>query len=383
MPLLPALLDGALLTSASIYAGLALRVWRAVRVVRRLPERDSTAPDEPGLVSVVIPARDEAAHIESAILNALAQRGVALEVLVVDDRSQDGTAARAEAAGGGRARVLRIDELPAGWLGKPHACQLGGAAARGDWILFTDADVRLDPDVIARALAAGRAAGAQHVVLLPGVARASFAARIGLATFAGGLVERLGRAQRGERGGWLGIGAFNLVEARAWRAIGGHQRLAFEVVDDMRLGLLLTRAGFATRGWFATREVRVDWGATLGAIPRLLEKNLFAFLGFRTWLAYGTAASLLALWVAGPLGALRGGAAGWAAFLAWLAPGIVAAVGARRAGEPALPMLLVPLGPPLMAWALVRSTRATLRRGGVAWRGTLYPLSELRARRTR
>jgi hypothetical protein len=272
-------------------------------------------------------------------------------------------------------------------LGKPHACQRGAEAARGDWILFTDGDIHLAPDVVARAVAAGTRAEVEHVVLTPGIETPTIAARAGLACFALAILGPLARANRDERFGWAGIGAFNLVRADAWRAIGGHVPLAYEVVDDMKLGLLLRRGGFRTRGFLAGREVRAAWGHDAGEIVRLLEKNQFAFFGFDV---VGTSL-VLALgalgWLAGPLGLslwiADGRGAGLFAGCAWLAFAIPAAFAAVRDGSSFASGLLAPFGPPILLVAVARSMWTTLRRGGVVWRGTLYPLAELRARRIR
>src|SRR6266571_8688262 len=124
------------------------------------------------LCSVVLPARDEESRIETTIRRLLAQEGVQLEVIVVDDRSQDRTREilRRLAQEDARVTVNRIEVLPEGWLGKCHACHLGAGAASGDWILFTDADCWLKPDVIRRALLVAEREGADHLTLTPGVA---------------------------------------------------------------------------------------------------------------------------------------------------------------------------------------------------------------------
>ena len=105
-------------------------------------------------VSVVIAARDEAARIEQTVRGLLGQEGVDLELIVVDDRSSDGTGEilRRLAADDSRLRTVRIDELPAGWLGKCHACRQGASHARGEWILFTDGDIHMQRDLLARAV---------------------------------------------------------------------------------------------------------------------------------------------------------------------------------------------------------------------------------------
>ena len=361
---------------------LNLSLLRDVMAVRRLPAAmTSNLPS----VTAIVPARDEAERIEGTVRGLLASRGVALEVVVVDDRSTDDTGAIVGriAAEDPRVRLVRIDALPDGWLGKPHACQRGAETAQSEWILFTDGDIHMTPDVVARAVAAGMAERVEHVVLTPGIEDPTLGARAAIATFALGLIGPLARANRDERYGWAGIGAFNLVEARAWRAIGGHERLAYEVVDDMKLGLLLRRAGFRTRGYLAGREIQAAWGRSAREILRLLEKNQFAFFGFDTLATSAFIAFGIVMWLAGPLGFAWGGPFGIFAGGAWLGFTIPAAFGAVRDGQNPLFAVLAPFGPPLLLLAVARSMWTTLRRGGVVWRGTLYPLERLRARRIR
>ncbi len=377
----------------SVWLLADLSLLRDVCAVSRLPERTLVEPPAPPSptprVTAVVPVRDEAARIEGTVRGLLATRGVELDVVVVDDRSTDGTGeivariAREDA----RVRVIRVDALPNGWLGKPHACQRGAERALGDWILFTDGDVHIAPDVVARSVAAAVCEQVEHVVLTPGVDAPSLAARAGLGCFALALIGPLARANRDERFGWAGIGAFNLVTTHAWRSIGGHAALAYEVVDDMKLGLLLRRGGFRTRGFLAGREVRAAWGGSAREIVRLLEKNLFAFFGFHAVATMLVLAIGAALFLAGPLGLFYGIAhdsvAGLFAGCAWLALTIPAAMGSARDGSGVLSGMLAPFGPPILLYAAARSMVQTLRRGGVVWRGTLYPLRELRARRVR
>ncbi len=379
MPLLD-LADALLVTAGAVWALGSLTLLRSVGAVPRLPPRTDPA-GAPPRVTAVVPARDEAERIGETVGRLLGSRDVELEAVVVDDRSSDATGAivASLAARDGRVRLVRVDALPAGWLGKPHACQRGGEVARSEWILFTDGDVHLAPDVIARAIAAARHAQVQHVVLAPGVESATLPARAGLAAFSLGLIGHMARANRDERFGWIGIGAFNLVTADAWRAIGGHAGLRFEVVDDMKLGLLLRRGGFRTRAYLASREVTADWGRSVSEILRLLEKNQFAFFGYHTLAVVVFVVAAALFWLAGPLGFVRGGPIGWFAGCAWLSVAIPAAWVAVRSGERWTFAILAPFGFPLLLASVVRSTWTTLRRGGVRWRGTLYPLAALRA----
>ena len=358
---------------------LAVRALTGVVTLRLLPPagRSDPLPE----VTVVVAARDEAARIEQKVLRLLAQRGVSLRLVVVDDRSTDGTGEilRKLSADDARLDVVRVDELPAGWLGKCHALQVGVARATGDWLLFTDGDIWLGPDVIARAVRRAEADGAAHLALMPGVRGANFAGAACQLLFALGIATRAGLVNRDRPGAYLGIGAFNLVRAEVYRAWGGHEPLRLEVVDDIKLGLLVRRAGGRSRVYFAPRDADADWCPGPRAMVKGLEKNLFANTGFSLPRVAAGAGVVSAFWLLGMAGPRVGTPAGIAAgqgLAALAVPGVAAAVRLRMSP---LAGLLVPLAVPVMVVALVNSAWVTLRRGGVRWRDTFYPLAELRA----
>lgn len=377
VPTLPASTDG---TAAGRPSSTTSRAGRIEPLFDALESRE-----ELPRVAVVIPCRDEAARIEGTLRRLLEQRGVELEIVVVDDRSSDGTGdvARDAAAGDPRVEVLRVDRLPEGWLGKTHALELGGSRVSAEWILFTDGDVWMEPDVLARAVATAHASGADHVVLAPDCPQRTFASRAALAMFSLALLRPM-RAANADRRGWragVGIGAFNLVRASAWRAIGGHRLLALEVVDDVELGRSLARAGFRTRAFLAVRDVRADWGGTAPLVVRALEKNAFAELGYSSALAFGVVLATLAL-VALPLHGLASASpAGIASCVAMHTIGVPAWIVARRAGRVEPAAVLAWFGALVLAAATARSAWISLRQGGVRWRGTLHSLTELRAAR--
>lgn len=341
------------------------------------------SPDPPPRVSVVVAARDEEPRIERSVGRLLGQQRVDLELIVVDDRSTDATTTilRRLEAENHRLRVLRVDALPDGWLGKPHACHLGASEARGDWILFTDADAWLAPDVVWRAVAAARRVPCEHVCLLPGEGRTTLPARALLLDFGLGMLFFTSRANRDRPYSFVGVGAFNLVRADAYRAVGGHEPLRLEVIDDMMLGLALRQSGYRTRGFGAPADVEVQWASTAAGMIRALEKNHFALLGYSLPLALAAVAGMSAMVLGATIGPFVGGPAGLAAGLGLLSVILPCWILARRGGWGTLPALLAPV---MLAWliaALVHSTLSTFRRGGVRWRGTFYPLDVLRAGR--
>jgi glycosyltransferase involved in cell wall biosynthesis len=173
---------------------------------------------------VVIAARDEEARIEGTLRHLLAQRWVEAEFIVVDDRSTDrtGEILRRLAKEDVRVKVKRVEVLPEGWLGKCYACHVGAGAATGEWILFTDADCWLKPDVIARAVRMAERDRADHVTLSPGTVAESAGTRAWHLLFLISLLNWVSGVNRDRPKSYMGIGAFNLVRAAAYRECGGY-----------------------------------------------------------------------------------------------------------------------------------------------------------------
>ena len=334
-------------------------------------------------VSVVIAARDEAARIEQTVQGLLAQQSIELELIVVDDRSTDATQdilARA-AARDPRLSVLRVDELPECWLGKCHACWLGAKRARGEWLLFTDGDIHMRDDLVARAIAVAQRDAADHVTLWPGVNSKGILARASILAWGQCLAvycpaARINR-DRGRKG--IGIGAFNLVRSEAYRAIGGHEPLRLEVVDDIKLGLLLRRAGFRQRLYAGFNDLEAEWAQSSLAVIRAVEKNWFARLDFSVVKSAACLTILSAMWLVGLAGPLLDGYAGWAALAGFLSPIVPALIQTRLTGWPWYVAIPAPLGFAMFILAGVHSTAKTLLQGGIRWRETFYPLAMLRS----
>lgn len=335
--------------------------------------------------SVVVPARDEEARIESTVHHLLAQDGVPVEVIVVDDRSTDrtGEILRRLAVEDARVRVKRVDTLPAGWLGKCHACHVGAGAATGDWILFTDADCWLKPDVIARALRVADRDEADHITLTPGIAPATLGAQAWHLAFLMSLANWFSGVNRDRPKAHLGMGAFNLVRAPAYRQCGGYEALRLTILDDVRLGLLLRRAGKRTRGYIGGDNTECHWGTTARSMVKIMEKNYFAAMDFRLGVALAVAMGGLLVWSAAFLGPWTGTVAGIAAGVALLSLIIPAGICARRLGWSITGAALTPFIYPMLFYAILNSALVTVRQGGVRWRDTFYPLNALRAGRVR
>jgi hypothetical protein len=194
-----------------------------------------------------------------------------------------------------------------------------------------------------------------------------------------GLLDRAALVNwRLSRRSFIGVGAFNMVRASLYRSFGGHEPLRMEVVDDLKLGLLVKRAGGRTFLLGAFRDLEVDYGSSIPDLLHVIEKNIFAMLFFSRTLAIIASLVVLVAFVAALIGFTTGTIGGWFATAALAAHAPPAALLARRLGWNPAVGLLAPFFFPIIVVGVARSAGLTLRRKGVTWRGTHYPLEELR-----
>ena len=376
------------------YLGHLIRHHRLVVFLKDLPfpspARAPThlIPPWPG-VALVFAARDEAAGVEAATWSMLDASGndPGLRVIAVDDRSTDGTGPILDrlAAAWPTLEVVHVGELPDGWLGKTHALQTGAsvpAAIAARWLLFTDADVIFMPGAIRRAVAFAEATRVDHLVVAPGVVTQSVGERVFLCLF--GLLfsmyAPLGFLNHRQRRSHVGIGAFNLVRAEAFHAIGGFRHLALSVDDDMRLGQALKSAGYPMRLIFGEGAVSVRWQVGTWGMIRGIEKNFFAGLKFRISRVLLVVIGVLTIAVA-PFITLFVGPV-WTRVIAGLglaSLGVILAASGRQSRIAWAYLFLIPVAANLILVALAWSVWITIRRGGVNWRNHHYRLGTLKA----
>lgn len=343
------------------------------------PAADADCPR----ISLLFAARDEEEKLPRALATMVALDYPNLEIVAVDDRSADATGRILDefAASHPQLRVVRVRELPAGWLGKPHALQKAYEASSGDWLVFTDADVTFRPDALRRVISLARARELEHLVLLGDVERSGFWDTVLITFFCMGfhLAVNPYRATNPNSRAYIGVGAFQMLKRGVYEACGTHRRLAMEVIDDMKLGKLVKQGGFRSGVGVAPDAVSVEWHLGFGNLVRGLEKNFFAGAQFSGVTAAMQIAALLVFNVAPFLGLIFG--SGWIRLFAGIAVSI--ALCFHLGGDvvmrvPPLYCLTLPLGATLFAYILARSTVVTLRQGGIYWRGTFYKLEELR-----
>jgi len=373
-------------------------VWLAhsIAVVRGMATLPVVSPgtlQEPflivnGEISVIVPARDEADSIAATLLSLLASTGVRLQIIAVNDRSTDETGVRMEevaaefATTGGQhtLQVLHVSELPNGWLGKPHAMATAARIAHSPWILFTDGDVLFHPQALAIALREADALNADHLVMTPHVILKTASEKAMLATMnsLSQWMIHLWKVPDQRAKDYIGVGAFNLMRREVYEKLGGFEALKMEVLDDLRMGWLVKRAGCRQCVILGQDLVRLRWLRGAFGVIRLAEKNAFAAYRYNVSL---TLLASLGLFTVAVLPLLAIAAGGWplvAGMLTYVAFGLT--FWGNRKVTAASPWLAVLYAPATLVavYALLRSMTLALVRQGIDWRGTRYSLCELR-----
>jgi chlorobactene glucosyltransferase len=250
------------------------------RLANTRPNLSDAPLAQGGLVSVIIPARNESTTIETVVRSVLASTYQSLELLVVDDRSTDDTAAIVERLIGSdtRVRLVRGAPLPAGWYGKPWACLQGYRAAKGELLLFTDADTRHQPELLARSLGALLAEGADLLTVAPRQRCVTFWERVVMPQIWLLLAlryhpARVNRARR-ERD-VIANGQFILLPRASYEAIGTHEVVRGEVAEDLALAQACHRAGMRVRFVFAERWMETRMYRSLREMVEGWSKNMY------------------------------------------------------------------------------------------------------------
>jgi hypothetical protein len=266
-------------------------------------------------------------------------------------------------------------------MGKVHAMWTAAQAASGDWLLFTDADVLFKPEVLRRALVYAEAEHADHVVLFPRMIMKHPGERMMIAFFQTLFTfgHRPWRVADPDTADHMGVGAFNMVRRTTYDAVGTYKTLRMEVVDDMKLGKVIKNARFRQRNVFGEDLISIRWAKGAMGVVNNLTKNFFAVLSFQWWRTIASTAGLLFLNLGPFLGVWL--AHGWerVPYAIALASMLVIYIGMSfKSSIPPYYFFLHPISTLLFAYTLLRSMFRTLADDGVTWRGTKYPLEELR-----
>jgi glycosyltransferase involved in cell wall biosynthesis len=367
---------------------LCFQWFRGTRTIPLLEDiRSSGRMERDPALSVILAARDEEQSVSDSVESILAQDYPGtLEVIAVNDRSTDRTGEILDELATkhpGRLRVSHVESLPAGWLGKTHALYTGAAEATGEWLLFTDADVVFSADCAARAARYAIDNGLDHLTLPPeivcrGVLLRSFVAAF---TLVFEMTQRPWRAGDFGAREHVGVGAFNLIRSEAYEKIGTHRAISMRPDDDMRLAKLVKGHGFRQGVAYGVGLIGVEWHQTLPEAVRGLGKSMFPGVDYRI---DATAFGVLALFVTNVLPAFylfSPQTTGNLCRMHLLSTILVYAYRARHLREelPWWYALLHPIGICVFIYAMLRSATTIIVNGGVEWRGTRYPLKDLKA----
>lgn len=376
----------------SILLLLSLIIWivfmiDAVIGLRNLDqlEREPCLKQGP-MLSVIVAARNEEKQIKQSILSQLDQSYQNVEWILVNDRSTDSTGKIMEQVKNldNRIRVVHIEHLPEGWLGKNHALYTGTLIASGKWLLFTDADVHFQKSAFAKALHYTERLKLDHLTAAPNLSGKGLWLQSFIAFFLFGFsyFKRPWSANNPLSKTGTGIGAFNLVLKNSYEQFGTHEKIKMRPDDDLQLGMKMKREGYKQRIVTALTLIEVEWYGSVKEAFVGLEKNTFAGLHYRM--------SMVLFAIVGTF--ISQVLPFFTIFsthqtISWLSLGNIIAIAAfyiliiKRMSRfsPAL-FLIFPLTALLFIYSIIRASFLTFKRGGIIWRGTKYRLSELRNR---
>jgi glycosyltransferase involved in cell wall biosynthesis len=381
-------IDAALLIVAALttllLSAVSLDFIVGNRRVRRLSDVGPSSICPP--LSIVAGARNEGRAVEAAVTSLLSLDYPALEIVIVNDRSTDDTGAILErlardAKVQPRLTVVNVTALPEGWLGKNHALHVGAGRASGELLLFTDADVHFEPTTLRRAVTYLQGQKLDHLAARPDVRVPGLALKAFVAAFSVffSLYARPWKARDPRSKAHVGIGAFNLIRSEAYRALGGHRAIAMRPDDDMKLGKLVKKHGLRQDMVDGQGFVIVEWYSSLRELIDGLMKNAFAGIDYSLWNTAGATAALLlmnvwpfvAVFVTdGVTRTLYGVSVLLLVLVFWTVNG-------SRVGY----VLGYPAAAALFAYITWRSAFLAITTGSVTWRGTKYPLEQMRANR--
>lgn len=374
------------LITLCIYLLAALDLMIGSRTVLALRDMPPHPGSNPSRISIIVPARNEQRNIREALQSLLDLDYSDYELIIVDDRSGDDTGRILDemAASSPRLKVIHIEELPHGWLGKNHALCVGSGRATGELLLFTDADIIMEPTVLSRAAAFMERHRLDHLAATPSMHMpTTFLSMFGASFIIYfSLFSRPWKARDPGSRCHIGIGAFNLVRREAYRQVGGHETIRLRPDDDIKLGKIIKKGGFRQDVAYAPEFLKVEWYASVSEVIRGLEKNAFSGADYN-----------IPLILTGCLIHIMGSI--WPFCAVFLTHGAVQGIyiaivcliiliftdSVRFHHSKAWYVLGYPLASALFVFILLRTMTLNLIQGGIYWRGTFYSLTELKANR--
>ncbi len=373
-----------------VYVLLMLLLWVASSVyllvyshrIAFLNDQEVLPPAQQPAVDIIIAVKDEEAEVAEALRSVCRLQYSRYRIVVINDRSTDSTPVILEkmAAKDHRIELISVAELPTGWLGKNHALYKGYQSASAEWMLFTDADVLFAPDALGKAMHYVLQRRLDHLTVLPQITTQSKLFGAVVNTFALMLQIKLRpwKVSDPESKAAMGIGAFNLVRRTVYEKAGTHAAFSLRPDDDLKLGEHMKRAGGRADVLYGNGQVSLQWYSSLSQFVGGLMKNTFSFANYHLPTALAMAlATFLILVLPVPLLLLCGWPYPLAAAAILLAQTAVLLFGKGLTAK-WWHAIMIPFAGLVMTYIIVRSALLTLRQGGIYWRDSFYPLSELR-----
>jgi glycosyltransferase involved in cell wall biosynthesis len=345
-----------------------------------MPEKDLPT------VSIIFSALNEQEDVEGTLHSLLALKYPKLEIIAINDRSTDATPQIMDRfqKEHPEIKVIHLKELPEGWLGKNHALYYGSKLATGEWLLFTDADVMMKSDTLTKTLSFVTENHLDHLTIYEHHLRKTFWLRV---MFMGHYLTytiffRPWRIRFAWSKRALGHGAFNLINAKVYRNCGGHEAIALECLDDMKLGELVKLNGYKQDTLNGRDYVEREWYHSLPHMIKGWEKNNFAFFDYKI-LPFFFNVLMALLFFIWPVVAVFffPGPARWlniASIALTLVLGAFVAVHFRIQKRYTI---FYPIGVLILIYSAWNSFVKVYRQNGVVWRGTHYSLKELKNRK--
>ncbi len=334
-------------------------------------------------LSIVFAARNEERNIEHAVRSLLNIDYPNLEITAVNDRSTDSTATilKKLSLEFPKLKLITIHDLPKGWLGKNHALYQGIKQSQSELILLTDADIHFEKSALKRAVNCLQTEKLDHVTIMPQMKVPGFFLNLMIGVF--GLFFytylRPWKAQDPKSKYFLGIGAFNLIKRSTYESIGTFEKIKLRPDDDLKLGKLVKINGFRQMVLRGSPLLSVEWYASVKEFVKGLEKNMYAGADYRFFFLLLSALALILTYI-------------FPYVMLVLTTGLVFKLFAASIGVQLITYLIVsqvqktplstfvgfPIGAIFYLYVMWNSILKTIFNNGIEWRGTFYPLDELK-----
>lgn len=323
------------------------------------------------MVSVIVPARNEEASLADCLQSVVAQSGVKFEIIVVDDHSTDRTRATAESFT--RVSVVEAGPLSEGWTGKNNAVTCGARQARGEWLLFTDADTVHLPGSLAAALKEAQENGAEMLSYSPEQIAVTFWEMATLPVVFAELARQYSPSKVSDPASPIAAanGQYILIRCETYDAVGGHAAIASDILEDVALARAVKKSGRKIRFRYAADRVRTRMYRSYRQLRDGWTKNLALLFPNSAGLAFRTFTWWAVAWIALPLGIVSVATRYWntaVCVLPWAY--LMIRINRARFGI-GKTLLATAFGMPMFAYLLLRSKRAHAN-GSVNWKGRTY-----------